>query len=194
MTSLMRSWSGTSNRDWEKESRHLFMTTLLSGGGTMARLKQEDPTVAKRFEPELWKARRSLSPSLARKAPNKLGEDISVPLSQVPEVIKRIKEISKEHGLPVVIFGHIGDGNLHPNILFDKRDKHQWVKAQEISKEIFTAALNAGGTLSGEHGIGMLKRDFMVMALGEKLIAIQKGIKRIFDPQNILNPGKILPD
>jgi glycolate oxidase len=142
----------------------------------------------------LWKARRSVSPSLARKAPNKLGEDITVPRGAIPEMVQRLKAISAEYGLPVVIFGHAGDGNLHPNILFDKRDPEQWAKVQKMVAAEFNAALALGGTLSGEHGVGTLKRPYMEQALGEVSVEIQKRIKQSLDPLNILNPGKILPD
>ncbi len=141
----------------------------------------------------LWKARRSMSPSLARKAPNKLGEDITVPRSAIPEVIQRLRAISARHGLPVVIFGHAGDGNLHPNILFDKRQPEQWKKAEQMVAEIFEAALAVGGTLSGEHGVGMLKRPYMERALGSVSIDVQRRIKQTLDPLNIFNPGKIFP-
>jgi len=139
----------------------------------------------------LWKARRSMSPSLARKAPNKLGEDITVPRSAIPEVIQRLRAISTRHGLPVVIFGHAGDGNLHPNILFDKRQPEQWQKAEQMVAEIFEAALAVGGTLSGEHGVGTLKRPFLKQALGAVSMDVQQQIKQALDPLNILNPGKI---
>jgi glycolate oxidase len=142
----------------------------------------------------LWKARRSISPALARKAPNKLGEDITVPRSAIPEVIQRLRQISKKHGLPIVIFGHAGDGNLHPNILFDKRDPEQWEKVEKMVAEIFEASLAVGGTLSGEHGVGLLKRPFMEQALGSISLNLQRQIKKALDPLNILNPGKIFPD
>jgi glycolate oxidase len=139
----------------------------------------------------LWKARRSMSPSLARKAPNKLGEDITVPRSAIPEIVKRLRAISEKHGLPVVIFGHAGDGNLHPNILFDKRQSEQWEKAEQMVAEIFEASLAVGGTLSGEHGVGILKRPYLERALGPVSIEVQRHIKQALDPLNILNPGKI---
>lgn len=142
----------------------------------------------------LWKARRSISPSLARKAPNKLGEDITVPRSAIPEVIRRLRGISDRYGLPIVIFGHAGDGNLHPNILFDKRQPEQWHMVEQMVGEIFAASLALGGTLSGEHGVGILKRPYLEKALGSASIEIQKKIKHTFDPKNILNPGKIFPD
>jgi len=142
----------------------------------------------------LWKARRSVSPALARKAPNKLGEDITVPRSAIPEAIRRIKAVSSKYGLPIVIFGHAGDGNLHPNILFNKRDPAQWAKIEQMVAEEFAIALELGGTLSGEHGVGALKRPYMETALGPVSIEIQKRIKAALDPLNILNPGKIFPD
>jgi glycolate oxidase len=142
----------------------------------------------------LWKARRSVSPALARKAPNKLGEDITVPRSAIPEAVRGLKAISAKHGLPIVIFGHAGDGNLHPNILFDKRDPQQWNKVEQMVAEEFALALELGGTLSGEHGVGMLKRPYMEKALGPISIQIQKSIKQALDPLNILNPGKVFPD
>jgi glycolate oxidase len=142
----------------------------------------------------LWKARRSISPALARKAPNKLGEDITVPRDAIPEVIGRLRTISAKYGLPIVIFGHAGDGNLHPNILFDKRRPEQWNKIEPMVGEIFAAALAVGGTLSGEHGVGRLKRPYMENALGPLSIEVQRSIKQALDPLNILNPGKMFPE
>lgn len=143
---------------------------------------------------KLWQARRSISPALARKAPNKLGEDITVPRGAIPEAIRRIKAISTKYGLPIVIFGHAGDGNLHPNILFDKRDPEQWQKVEQMVAEEFAVALELGGTLSGEHGVGALKRPYLKQAQGPVAIEVQKRIKAALDPVNILNPGKIFPD
>jgi glycolate oxidase len=142
----------------------------------------------------LWKARRSISPSLARKAPNKLGEDITVPRSAIPEVVQRLRGISSKYGLPVVIFGHAGDGNLHPNILFDKRKSEEWEKVERMVGEIFEAALALGGTLSGEHGVGVLKRPYFEQAMGPVSVDVQRRIKQALDPLNILNPGKMFRD
>ena len=143
---------------------------------------------------DLWRARRSISPSLARRAPNKLGEDITVHRSAIPEAIRRIKDISARYGLPIVVFGHAGDGNLHPNILFNRRDPEQREKVEQMVGEIFRVALDLGGTLSGEHGIGTFKLPYMREALGPASINIQWRIKQALDPQNILNPGKVLPN
>jgi glycolate oxidase len=142
----------------------------------------------------LWNARRSISPALARLAPNKLGEDITVPRSAIPEVVERLRLISSKYDLPIAIFGHAGDGNLHPNILFDKRQPEQWKKAEQMVAEIFAAALVVGGTLSGEHGVGVLKRPYLMQALGSVSVDVQRHIKQALDPLNILNPGKIFPD
>jgi glycolate dehydrogenase FAD-linked subunit len=142
----------------------------------------------------LWKARRSMAPSLARKAPNKLGEDITVPRSAIPEITLRLRLISDKYGLPIVIFGHAGDGNLHPNILFDKRQPDQWAKVEQMVGEIFDASLSLGGTLSGEHGVGILKRPYLERALGPISIEVQRNIKHALDPLNILNPGKMFPE
>ena len=142
----------------------------------------------------LWKARRSVAPALARLAPNKLGEDITVPRSAIPEAVRRLKQVSAKYELPIVIFGHAGDGNLHPNILFDKRDPQQWAKVEQMVTEEFAIALDLGGTLSGEHGVGTLKRPYLERALGPVSVDIQKRIKQALDPNNILNPGKVLPD
>jgi glycolate oxidase len=131
---------------------------------------------------------------LARKAPNKLGEDITVPRSAIPEVVQRLRDISSKYGLPIVIFGHAGDGNLHPNILFDKGKPEEWQKVERMVGEIFAAALDLGGTLSGEHGVGVLKRPYFAKALGPVSVEVQKRIKKALDPLNILNPGKMFKD
>jgi glycolate oxidase len=141
----------------------------------------------------LWSARRSISPSLARRAPNKLGEDISVPRSAIPEAVAAIKEISRERGLPIAIFGHAGDGNLHPNILFDKRDSDQVERMKQAAGDIFATSVRLGGTLSGEHGVGNLKLPFLEQDIGPLAIEVMGGIKHALDPKNILNPGKVVP-
>lgn len=157
-------------------------------GAAEVRLARDDAERA-----ELWRARRSLTPAFARRAPNYLGEDVCVPRSAVPAMIERIKDIGRRHDLPIVIFGHAGDGNLHPTPLFDRRDAGQWARVEEAAAQTFAAAIELGGTLSGEHGIGVLKRDFMEMALGPVAIDVHRRIKHALDPKNILNPGKMIP-
>jgi len=142
---------------------------------------------------ELWRARRSVSPSLGRVRPNKLGEDIVVPRSAIPEMVRRIKRTALKHDLPIVIFGHAGDGNLHPNILFDKRDQDELERVEAAVADLFADAVDLGGTLSGEHGVGVLKLPYLEMAIGPLAIEVMRGIKRALDPKGILNPGKVLP-
>ncbi len=141
----------------------------------------------------LWRGRRSIGPALARVRPNRLPEDISVPVYEVAETVRRIKAIAERYGMPIPVFGHAGDGNLHPNVLFDARDEAQTVCAWQAAEEVFGVALDVGGTLSGEHGIGMLKRACMPIALGGDVLALQRAIKATFDPHNRMNPGKVLP-
>lgn len=142
----------------------------------------------------LWSARRAISPSLARRAPNKLGEDISVPRSAIPDAVAAIKEISHRHEIPIAIFGHAGDGNLHPNILFDKRNPAQVEKMKKAAADIFATSVQLGGTLSGEHGVGNLKLPFLEQDIGPIAINVMTKIKQALDPKNILNPGKVLPE
>jgi glycolate oxidase len=108
--------------------------------------------------------------------------------------VRRIQKISAQHGLPIAVFGHAGDGNLHPNILFDRRDPEQWAKVEQMVGEIFQVALDLGGTLSGEHGVGTFKLPYIDKALGQVSINVQRSIKQALDPQNTLNPGKVLPE
>jgi glycolate oxidase len=143
---------------------------------------------------KLWEARRAVSPSLARKRPHKLGEDISVPRSQIVAMVKAVREIAARNALPIPLFGHAGDGNLHPNILCDRRDSEEMQRVTRAAREIFEAAIALGGTLSGEHGIGLLKKQFLELDLGPEAIAIMHRVKDAIDPDGIMNPGKIFPD
>jgi glycolate oxidase len=142
---------------------------------------------------ELWKARQSVSPSLSRLKPNKLGEDITVPRSQIVTMVKQIQEIAQRNNVFIALFGHISDGNLHPNIVCDRRDKEEMKRVQQAAQEIFEAAIALKGTLSGEHGIGFLKKEFLPMDLSPQVIELQRRVKAAFDPHNILNPNKIFP-
>jgi len=142
----------------------------------------------------LWRARRAVSGALGRVRPNKLGEDVVVPRSAVPEMVRQVRRISAEIGLPIAVFGHAGDGNLHPNILFDRRLPGELERVERAAAAIFRAALELGGTLSGEHGIGSLKREFLVEDLGPDAVALMRGIKQVFDPKGLLNPHKMFPE
>ena len=142
----------------------------------------------------IWSARRSVSPALARRRPNKLGEDVCVPVSAIPAMIRRVGEIARTYDLQIAVFGHAGDGNLHPNILCDRRDREEIARVREAAREIFEAAVTLGGTLSGEHGIGVLKKQFMELDLGAEAIDLMRRIKDAVDPQGIMNPGKVFPE
>ena len=140
---------------------------------------------------ELWAVRRGISSAVAALAPNRIGEDISVPRDAFPEVVRRIGEISKKHGLPIAVYGHAGDGNIHPSILCDLAKPGEEERVHHAVDDIFAAALDVGGTLSGEHGIGITKRPYIAGALGEIGIRTLKAVKAALDPKGILNPGKI---
>jgi glycolate oxidase len=142
---------------------------------------------------KLWEARRAVSPALARRRPNKLGEDVSVPRSELPELVRGIAEISRRYNLPIPVFGHAGDGNLHPNIRCDRSDPEEMTRVREAAAEIFRLAVRLGGTLSGEHGIGLLKKEFMEVALGAEQVELMRRLKATFDPNGILNSGKLFP-
>jgi glycolate oxidase len=143
---------------------------------------------------KMWSARRAISPSLARRRPNKLGEDIAVPRSAIPEMARRVRAIATKYALEIPLFGHVGDGNLHPNILCDRRNAEEMGRVTGAAREIFEAAIDLGGTLSGEHGIGLLKKQFMELDLGADAIALMRRIKDAIDPNGIMNPGKVFPD
>ncbi|WP_144475747.1 FAD-binding oxidoreductase [Cytobacillus oceanisediminis] len=143
---------------------------------------------------ELWKARKLVSPAIVKTKPTKISEDATVPRSQIPEFFRRLKEIKEKHNVELVVFGHAGDGNLHPNIICDKRDKEEMSRVEKAVSEIFKTAIELGGTLSGEHGIGTMKSSFMELELGEHGVDMMKRIKQAWDPNNILNPGKIFPE
>lgn len=141
----------------------------------------------------LWEARRNLSPALARQGRNRLGEDITVPRSRIPEMVARIREIGRKYDLTIALHGHVGDGNLHPGILCDRRDAEQMARVAQAAGEVLAAAVALGGTLSGEHGIGIFKRQYMSAALDPHALAAMARVKAAFDPYGIMNPGKKLP-
>jgi glycolate oxidase len=139
----------------------------------------------------LWKARRAISPACGKINPTKISEDATVPRSRVPDMVRKIKEIANKYNLKMVIFGHAGDGNLHPNILTNKHDHAEMERVELAIEELFRAALELGGTLSGEHGIGYMKAPFLKWELGETGFAAGQKVKKAFDPLNIVNPGKL---
>lgn len=139
----------------------------------------------------LWRARRAVSPAISQVKRAKIGEDISVPRSAIPAMVREIQKISREQDLPIAIFGHAGDGNLHPNILADRRNPVEMERVGKAIAAIFEASVRLGGTLSGEHGIGLSKQPFLRLALSPETIQLMEDVKRAMDPRGILNPGKI---
>jgi glycolate oxidase len=137
-----------------------------------------------------YSLRRSVSGALVNLYPVKIGEDVVVPVSMVPGLIRDIAEIGASTGVKIAVFGHAGDGNLHPNILFDPRETDAG-RVEAAMAAVFKAALKCGGTVSGEHGIGSLKAPYFQEAVGPEAVKIMRGIKRVFDPHGLLNPGKI---
>jgi len=143
---------------------------------------------------ELWRARRSISTAIVQIKPTKIGEDIAVPASQIPEMIRKLHYLRQKSGLNMAIYGHAGDGNLHPNIVTDLRDRVEMAKVEQTLHEIARIALSLGGTLTGEHGIGTLKAPYLEMEVGAVGIDVMRRIKQALDPAGILNPGKMRLD
>jgi glycolate oxidase len=137
---------------------------------------------------QLWNARRAISPALYAIKPKKVNEDIVVPRSRIPDIFRAINDIAKRHDLLIVNFGHAGDGNIHTNIMIDEGDVD---RAEEAVKEIFETVLRLGGSITGEHGIGLSKAAYLPLEVGPIALGVMKKIKQALDPNNILNPGKI---
>lgn len=149
---------------------------------------------SKEAEDKLWQVRKLVSPAVVESGYTKISEDATVPLSKIPEMFKKIDEIKTKYDLNIVVFGHAGDGNLHPTINTNMRDENEVRKTEDAVEEIFNYAIELGGTLSGEHGIGVMKKAFIKKEMGEVGVRYQQMIKKALDPKNILNPGKIFPE
>ena len=148
----------------------------------------EDPSERDR----VWEARRSALSALARLKPTLVLEDATVPRSKIPDMVAAVTDTARRFGLTIGTFGHAGDGNLHPTILCDKRDREEWQRVEQGVEAIFEAALALGGTLSGEHGIGLAKARFMEMETGQATLDWSRRLKGALDPKGILNPGKVI--
>ena len=142
---------------------------------------------------QIWQARRAISPSVHKLRPNKIGEDVAVPRSRIPELVEFIENLATELNIIILTFGHAGDGNIHVNIMFDRSVAEDVKRAEKAKDQLFKQTISLGGTLSGEHGIGLSKKPFMRYELNEATLGLMKRIKSLFDPNNILNPGKIFP-
>jgi glycolate oxidase len=140
---------------------------------------------------ELWRVRKSIGSVAATLRTNNVSEDIAVPVSKVPDLLEGISTIVRSYDLPFVIFGHAGDGNFHPRIMYDRSDPDQVKRLSRAVEDIFKLTCELGGTLSGEHGIGLAKAPYMGMEHQPVAIEMMRAMKRLFDPNNILNPGKM---
>ena len=144
----------------------------------------------------VWEARRLISPSLKEAYRIKVNEDVCVPRGRIVEMLARVDRVSQETGIATAVFGHAGDGNLHVNLLSNDDPQDPAVRARmwAAAERVFAHTIELGGTLSGEHGIGLTKRDYMHMEQSEQLLEWQRAWKAMWDPSGLLNPGKVIPD
>jgi glycolate oxidase len=139
----------------------------------------------------LWECRRRVSPALYHISPGKIGEDIVVPRNRIPQMLGGLRKLSEDTGVDIINFGHAGDGNIHVNLMINRSNEQELRRADSIIKAIFEMTLGFGGTISGEHGVGITKAPYIGMEVKDSELNLMKGIKRLFDPKDILNPGKI---
>ncbi|GMR07912.1 MAG: FAD-linked oxidase C-terminal domain-containing protein [Gammaproteobacteria bacterium] len=162
-----------------------------AGNDGLLEIEAADSDAARK---QLWQARKALSPALRHVAPKKINEDVVVPVSRIPELIDGLQSLAEEHGISIVNFGHAGNGNIHVNLLIDPDDPQQMAQTQPCLDKLFQLVLDLNGTLSGEHGIGMEKRQYVSREIDETTMKLMRNIKQQFDPAGILNPGKLFPD
>lgn len=195
---------GYTNDDIPTETGALLLIEIDGAKETVLRQKEHVVEICKKLgaisiktaqneeqRTRLWSARRAISPALHQLGPDKYNEDIVVPRSKVPHILKNIDEISKKFSLHIINFGHAGDGNIHVNIMTDNSIVGIKDKVEQAIQEIFRSTIELGGTLSGEHGIGITKAPFLSIELNSATINAMRAIKKALDPKNILNPGKI---
>ncbi|MCI5159394.1 MAG: glycolate oxidase subunit GlcD, partial [Candidatus Electrothrix sp. AUS1_2] len=167
-------------------------------GDCFAEFIQQEDCVLRRAQneeetEELWLARRSIAPACLSLRPHKIAEDVVVPRSRIPDLVRFTEELADELNLIILTFGHAGDGNIHVNIMVDKRNEQEYDNGLKAKERLFERVLALGGTLSGEHGVGITKSPFLAQELDATALAVMRKIKALFDPHNILNPGKIFP-
>ncbi|MFT3743402.1 MAG: FAD-linked oxidase C-terminal domain-containing protein [Pyrinomonadaceae bacterium] len=174
-----------SREEVEKNAQTIERIIADNGGFDILRAKSKEE------EDKLWDVRRAISPSLMKYGTLKINEDVVVPRSRVPELVATVEQIGKKHGTFVANFGHAGDGNIHVNFMCDRDDPDSIARARKCVSETFQLSVDLGGTISGEHGIGYVKSQYMHYAIDKPTLEIMKGIKKVFDPNGILNPGKM---
>ncbi|MEL1265938.1 FAD-binding oxidoreductase [Pseudoxanthomonas putridarboris] len=180
----------------EAEGSHDTLPDVLAALGAAAEgegLLSLDVAVDGAARDRLWAARRALSPALRTIAPGKINEDVVVPVSRIPDLVAGVEALADEFDLTIVAFGHAGNGNLHVNLMYHPDDAAQTARAHAALPRLFALVLSLDGTLSGEHGIGLSKRDFMADAFDAATLDAMRAVKAAFDPDGILNPGKVLP-
>jgi glycolate oxidase len=171
------------------EARATALARFCREQGARPVLRARTPAEAE----QLWRARKVISPALLKVKPQKVSEDVAVPLGAIPALISGLEEISRRRGLTIPCYGHAGDGNIHVNVLYDRQLAAERQAVGPAVQEIFALTRELNGTLSGEHGIGLTKAPYLGMELSEAAIALQRRLKRAFDPHNLMNPGKIFP-
>ena len=172
-----------------KDAERLSAFLAQESGILMARRAASSPEVDR-----LWAARRAVSPQAFKLRPHKMSEDVVVPCSRIPDLVDFIEELNRRQAIVVFTFGHAGDGNIHVNLMHDRQNPAEAAQAEQTKRGLFEKVLELGGTLSGEHGVGITKAPFLDMELSRETIALMREIKTLLDPLNILNPGKIFPD
>jgi glycolate oxidase subunit GlcD len=140
---------------------------------------------------ELWSIRRNISPALTKLNPKKINEDIVVPIGKIPEAVEYLNQLAQQYNLIITMFGHFGDGNIHTNLMVNPEDKDEMARVEIVLDKIFRYVVSIDGSISGEHGIGVTKKPFMKYQFNPIEMEVFKNIKRAFDPEGLLNPGKI---
>lgn len=152
------------------------------------KLKGMAEIVESEDENRVWAVRRAISPAIMEIAPYKINEDITVPIGKLKEAFLVLRKLSQKYKIPIIAFGHAGDGNIHVNVMLDDMDEKSLTKAKELVFEIFRETVKLGGVLSGEHGIGVTKKKYLPLQVDEDVLLLWKNVKKIFDPEGILSP------
>lgn len=141
---------------------------------------------------KVWESRRSISPALYHIKPAKISQDIVVPRSKISSILRELRDLSDKSGIQIISFGHAGDGNIHVNIMADNKNEEEYKTALDLVEKVFEATLKLGGSISGEHGIGITKAPYISMEIKKRELELMRGIKNLYDPKGLLNPGKVL--
>ncbi|MBF0435589.1 MAG: FAD-binding protein [Magnetococcales bacterium] len=188
------------------EARAMLLLEVAGGAHGLKELADDMIEKIKKFNPlacsppvdgpeavMVWEARSALAPILKKLAPKRINEDVVVPVSKLPSLMEGLQGISKESGIPIINFGHAGNGNIHVNLLVDPKDQPTMARVPGVLDRLFRLVLDLDGSLSGEHGVGTQKRDYIAWELDANCLNLQREIKKIFDPLGLLNPGKVWP-